>query len=110
MHDLLAAALFFGILTLWAPGYWAIAVFEGGMFGLAVILGPASVVDWADSPPYETRIAIARWITLLAVFIAGLVLFQDARVHRWEKSCCRWRSTDPFVTGATRCSTPAWRQ
>ena len=35
MHYLLAAVLFFGILTLWVPGYWPIAVFEVGVFTLA---------------------------------------------------------------------------
>ena len=36
MHYLLATVLFFGILTLRVPGYWAVAVFEVSMFGLAV--------------------------------------------------------------------------
>ena len=40
--------------------------------------------------PYETRIALARWTTLLAVFIVGLVLFQDPRVHRWFRSAMLW--------------------
>jgi hypothetical protein len=114
MHNLLAATLFFGILTLWVPGYWAVAVFEVSMFGLAV----GAILRWRrTSPPFayplvpllfavfwgllqlwtgrtvspfETRIALGRWATLLAVFIVGLVLFQDMRVHRWFRSAMVW--------------------
>jgi len=114
MHYLLAATLFFGILTLWVPGYWAVAVFEVGMFGLAAgamvrglrepprfsyPLVPLSfAVFWGlfqwwtgrTVSPFETRIAVARWTTILAVFIVGWVLFQDARVHRWFRSAVLW--------------------
>ncbi|MGA2578102.1 MAG: O-antigen ligase family protein [Bryobacteraceae bacterium] len=114
MHYLLAALLFFGILTLWAPGYWAVAVFEVGMFGLAAgallrslrtaprfcyPLAPLlfavfwGLVQWWTGrtvSPFETRIAVARWTTLLAVFTAGLVLFRDAHVHRWFRSAMLW--------------------
>jgi hypothetical protein len=114
MHYLLAAALFLGILTLWVPGYWAVAVFEVGVFGLAV----GAMFRWLRTPPrfayplvpllfavfwgllqwwtgrtaspFETRIALARWTALLAVFISGLVLFQDPRVHRWFRSAMLW--------------------
>ncbi|MGC9950110.1 MAG: O-antigen ligase family protein [Bryobacteraceae bacterium] len=114
MHYLLAATIVFGILTLWVPGYWAVAVFEVSMFGLAVgavlrslrapprfayPLAPLLfAVFWGllqyctgrTVSPFETRIALARWATLLAVFIAGLVLFQKARVHRWFRSSMLW--------------------
>ena len=114
MHYLLAAALFFGILTLWVPGYWAVAVFEIGTFGLAAgamfralrtpprfayPLAPLLfAVCWGwlqwwtgkTVSPFETRIALARWAALLAVFIAGLVLFSDERVHRWFRSVMLW--------------------
>ena len=114
MHYLLASILFFGILTLWVPGYWPIAVFELSMFGLAV----GAVLRWLRAPPrlaypllpllfavfwgllqwwtgrtvspFETRIAIARWATLVAVFITALVLFEDPRVHRWFRSAMLW--------------------
>jgi hypothetical protein len=33
----LAALVFFAILTLWVPGYWATAVFQVGIFSLAAI-------------------------------------------------------------------------
>jgi membrane-bound metal-dependent hydrolase YbcI (DUF457 family) len=114
MHYLLAAVLFFGILTLWVPGYWAVAVFEVGMFGLAAAailrslrapprfaypLVPLlfavfwGLFQWRTGrtvSPFETRIALARWAMLLAVFIAGWVLFQDERVHRWFRSAMLW--------------------
>jgi hypothetical protein len=114
MHYLLAATLFFGILTLWVPGYWVIAVFEIGIFGLAIgtmlrwrqnkpplvyPLAPLSfAVLWGlfqlwtgrTVVPFETRIALARWTALLAVFITGLILFQDGRVHRWFRSAMLW--------------------
>lgn len=47
-------------------------------------------MDRTDSVPFETRIALGRWATLLAVFIVGLVLFQDMRVHRWFRSAMVW--------------------
>jgi O-antigen ligase len=114
MHYLLAATLFFGILTLWVPGYWAVAVFEVGMFGLAVAAMIRSMrnllrfsyplvpllfaVFWGflqlwtgrTVSPFETRIALARWTTMLATFIVGLVVFQDARVHGWFRSALVW--------------------
>ena len=114
MHYLLAAVLFFGILTLWVPGYWPVAAFEVGMFGLAV----GALCRWRWTPPrfaypiaplvfavfwglfqwetgrtvspFETRIALARWAALLAVFITGWLLFQDERVHRWFRSAVLW--------------------
>jgi O-antigen ligase len=114
MHYLLAATLFFGILTLWVPGYWPIAVFEVSMFGLAVgavlrcLRAPPrfaypllpllfalfwGLLQWWTGrtvSPFETRIALARWATLVAVFITGWVLFQDPRVHRWFRSAMLW--------------------
>ena len=114
MPYLLAAVLFFGILTLWVPGYWPIAVFQAGMFGLAV----GALIQWRRTPPrfvyplaplmfavfwglfqwaagrtvspFETRIALARWAALLAVFVSGWLLFQDQRVHRWFRSAMLW--------------------
>jgi O-antigen ligase len=114
MPYVLAAVLFFGILTLWVPGYWPVAVFEVGTFGLAV----GALIRWRRTPPrfvyplapllfavfwglfqwgtgrtvsaFETRIALARWAALLAVFVTGWLLFQDQRVHRWFRSAMLW--------------------
>src|SRR5580698_5435236 len=33
----LAAVLFFGILTLWVPAYWPVTVFQVGVFTLAAV-------------------------------------------------------------------------
>ncbi len=114
MHYLLAAVLFLGILTLWAPGYWAVAVFECGILGLGMIaafrwrhaarrfsypLAPLAfavawgLFQWAagrTASVFETRIAVARWATLLAVFMVGLTIFQDPRVHQWFRSAMLW--------------------
>jgi hypothetical protein len=114
MHYLLAAVLFFGILTLWVPGYWPIAVFEVGVFTLAagamlrglpklprfayplaplafaVCLGLFQWWTGRTVSPFETKIALARWAALLAVFVAGWVLFEDERVHRWFRSAMVW--------------------
>ncbi len=114
MHYLLAAALFLGILTLWVPGYWPVAVFEVSVFGLAIgamfrwrrtsprlsyPLAPLSFAvfwgllqlwrGWTVSP-FETRVALARWSAMLAVFIAGWIFFQEDRVHRWFRSAMLW--------------------
>jgi O-antigen ligase len=114
MHYLLAAVLFFGVLTLWVPGYWAVAVFEVGMFVLAAVamfrsirtpprfaypLAPLlfavlwGLFQWGTGrtvSPFETRIGLARWTTVLAVFITGWVLFQDERMHRWFRTAMLW--------------------
>jgi hypothetical protein len=114
MPYVLAALLFFGILTLWVPGYWPVAVFQIGVCGLAV----GALFRWRHTPPrfayplaplmfavywgffqlgtgrtvapFETRIALARWAALLAVFVTGWLLFQDERVHRWFRSAMLW--------------------
>lgn len=114
MHYLLAAVLFFGILTLWVPGYWPVAAFEIGMFGLVI----RTVFRWRSAAPrfayplapllfavfwgllqlwtrrtvsaFETRIALAQWSALVAAFIVSLDTFQDARVRRWFRSGMLW--------------------
>ena len=114
MPYLLAAILFFGILTLWVPGYWAVAVFQIGIFGLAAValfrsrhtpprfaypLAPLlfavfwGLFQWGTGRtvvPFETRIALVRWAALVAVFVAGWLLFQDTRAHRWFRSAMLW--------------------
>ena len=104
MRYLPAALRFFGILTLGVPGYWAVAVFEIGACGVAVgalvrgLRNPPRFVyplapvlfavvwglfEWWTGltvSPIETRIAVARWACLGAVFLTGWVLFQDERV------------------------------
>jgi O-antigen ligase len=96
------------------PGYWPVAVFEASILGLAISavwpwrratlrfaypLAPLLfAVFWGllqlstgrTVSPFETRIALAGWTTLLAVLIVGLVIFSDARIHRWFRSALVW--------------------
>jgi O-antigen ligase len=112
MQYVLAAVLFFGILTLWVPGYWAVAVFETSMLtlGMAVVIrrhpprlvyplaplmfavfwGVLQLVTGRTVSRFETRIALAQWTTLLAVVMVGVALFEDPRVHRWFRSAMLW--------------------
>ncbi len=114
MRYLLAAVLFFGILTLWVPGYWPVAVFEASIFGLAI----SAIVRCRHTPlrfyyplaplvfsvcwgllqlcagmtvsAFETRMALAHWATLLAALVAGLLILHDARDLRWFRSAMLW--------------------
>ena len=113
MHLLLAALLYFGILTLWVPEYWPVTVFQVGMFALASCalwrarhrlstvyplfpLGFAAV--WglfqlaAGWTPYAfvTQKATVYWATLLAAYLAGLSLFTEERVRRWFRAAMLW--------------------
>src|SRR5579872_6720899 len=96
-----AALFFFAILTLWVPGYWPVAVFQVGIFGLAAIVVWRSrssppqfawpivpltfavlwgVFQWLTGRtvyPFETRLAILRWTAFLCVFLIGISLFRD---------------------------------
>jgi hypothetical protein len=39
---------------------------------------------------FATRNAIVHWTTLAAVFLLGLVLFQDAAVLHWFREAMLW--------------------
>ena len=110
MHYGLAALLFFGILTLWVPEYWATAVFQVGVFLLApvavwrarkrpapfcwmlvpltsaVIYGCFQLFTGRTAYVYETRLAVLRWAAFLAVFVIGRSAFRDESKHRWFRS------------------------
>ena len=114
MHVAFAALFFFGILTLWVPGYWPVTVFQVGIFALAAVavwrarlsppafawpLVPLSfavlwgVFQWlTDRTAYafDTRLAILRWTTFLCVFLVGISLFRDDAVRRWFRSAIIW--------------------
>src|ERR1035441_5009445 len=90
MHVPLAALFFFAILTLWVPGYWAVSVFQAGIFALAAVavwrarlsppafawpLVPLSfAVLWGlfqlftgrTAYAFDTKLAILRWATFLS--------------------------------------------
>ncbi len=114
MHVVLAAVLFFGILTLWVPAYWPVSVFQVGIFSLAVLAiwrernGPHRfcfpflalilAVAWAvfqwmaglTAYTFETQRAAVHWATFLAVFLIGFHLFQDDGARRWFRSAMLW--------------------
>jgi hypothetical protein len=114
VHVAFAALFFFGILTLWVPGYWPVTVFQVGIFALAAVavwrarfsppafawpLVPLSfavlwgLFQWLTGrTAYEvdTKIAILRWATFLCVFLVGISLFRDAAVRRWFRSAMVW--------------------
>jgi hypothetical protein len=114
MHIALATTFFFGILTLWVPAYWPVAVFQASVFSLAAL----TVVRWRNQFPsvswpmgvftlaaawglvqcftgttvyqFETKKAIVHWATFLAVFIIAEFLFQDSSVSHWFRSAMLW--------------------
>jgi hypothetical protein len=114
MHAPLAALLFFGILTLWVPGYWPVSVFQVGIFTLAaitvwrarifppafawplvplscaVLLGLFQLSTGRTAYAFDTKVAILRWTTFLAVFEIGLSVFRDGEVRRWFRSAVLW--------------------
>jgi len=92
MQYLLAATLFFGILTLWVPGYWAVAVFEVSMFRLAV----GAILRWRrTSPPFAYPLVPL----LFAVFWGMLQLWTGRTVpllrpeSRWGAGLRSWQSS-----------------
>jgi hypothetical protein len=116
MHVVLAALFFFAILTLWVPAYWPVTVFQVGVFALAVSalavfgirrirrpdlypLFPLSfavawgLLQWGTGHTayaFDTKTAVVRWATFLAVFLVGICLFRDSEVRRWFRSAMLW--------------------
>jgi O-antigen ligase len=116
VYVFLAALVCFGILTLWIPAYWPVAVFQVGVFALAAIvvwrsrnrlpgfsyplvpLGFAvawGLLQWLTGRTaysFATQTATVQWATFLAVFLIGSCLFDDAHVCRWFRSAMLWFS------------------
>jgi O-antigen ligase len=116
MHVVLAALFFFAILTLWVPAYWPVTVFQVGVFALAVsALAVRGIgrMRWRDLYPivplsfaiswglfqwtsghtayaFDTKTALVRWATFLAVFLAGVSLFRDTGTRHWFRSAMLW--------------------
>ena len=116
MHVVLAALFFFAILTLWVPAYWPVTVFQVGVFALAVSavavrgigrmrrrdlypLVPLSfAIAWGlfqltterTAYAFDTKTALVRWATFLAVFLAGVSLFRDTETRHWFRSAMLW--------------------
>ena len=112
MHIVLAALFAFAILTLWVPAVWPVTVFQVGVFALCVsVLGRRSphgvpypvaplafavlwgLFQWAagfTAYPFDTKTAIVRWSSFLAVFLAGFSLFSRPDVRQWFRSAMLW--------------------
>ena len=116
MHVILLALLCFGILTLWIPQYWSVAVFQVGVFALAaivlwrsrnrlpgftyplvslafaVVLGLLQWLTGRTAYSFVTQTATVQWATFLAIFLIGNCLFADTQVLRWFRSAMLWFS------------------
>ena len=112
MHYTLAAFFAFAILTLWVPAVWPVTVFQVGVFtlcawalwrrppsrfpypaiplSLAVIWGVLQLRLGISVYAFDTKTAIVRWATFLAVFLIGFTLFSDSDVRRWFRSAMLW--------------------
>ena len=114
MHLFFAALFFYGILTLWVPGYWAVTVFQVGMFTLAAVvvwrarltspvfawpLVPLSIaVLWGlfqaltgrTAYAVDTNRAVLQWATFLCVFLIGLSVFRDDAARCWFRLAILW--------------------
>ena len=95
--------LFFGILTLWVPGYWPVAAFHLGAFslfaatfyrdagalrrgappvplcalGLAALWGGFQLLTGRTVVTFDTATSALSWAALFAMFLAGIGLFED---------------------------------
>lgn len=93
LADVLAAFLFAGILTCWAPGYWPVALVQAGVFLLlarVLVEGQPMLTEFAALPvvglvawgawrlaagtsvyPFETGKAVLSWAANAAVFLVA---------------------------------------
>ena len=103
---ILAAILYFGILTMWIPGRWALCAFQVALFGLAIFLilkrrarlgwhpvagllaiavawGIVQIATHRTVYAWRTGDAILNWTVNLAAFSAAVCV--AARVSRRER-------------------------
>jgi len=112
MHLILAALFAFGILTLWVQAIWPVTVFQVGSFALCLyalwrrpppripypVVPLAFAVCWGlfqlgfgfTAYAFDTKTAIVRWTTFLAVFLVGFIIFPDHDVRRWFRFAMLW--------------------
>ena len=112
LHFALAALFAFAILTLWVPAYWPVTIFQVGTFGLclcalwrrwpsrlpypaipllfAVLWGALQLAFHTTAYAFDTRTALARWATFLAVFLTGFCFFSQSDVRLWFRSAMLW--------------------
>jgi hypothetical protein len=97
LADLLAALLFAGILTCWAPGYWPVALVETGAFVLC---------GWVIISHRGVRAGLAGW-SLIGIVAWGVWQFADGvTVYRFEtgKAVMFWAANaSVFVAARAAC-------
>ena len=102
---ILAAILFFGILTMWAPGRWALCVFQIALFALAIftivkqrfkigfhpvaillaiaaLWGVFQIAAHQTVYAWRTGDAVLNWITNLAAFSLALAIARPRKFLR----------------------------
>jgi len=109
-----AAVFFFAILTLWVQAWWPIAVFQSGIFVLAVVvlfrprqrfpqigyplLPLTFALVWGlfqyftghTAYAFATKRGAMQWATFLAVFLTGAILFANRNGRRWFRLAMMW--------------------
>ena len=118
LHRFLASAVagsfIFAILTLWLPSFWPVSAFEGLIFisaAIAIICGetPSSytyfplltfgfAAAWAvlqlatrhTAYRYETERAAVQWLSWMAVYYLGIVVFRSQSILRFFQRGIVW--------------------
>ncbi len=112
---LLTAVLFFGILTLWVPAYWPVAVFHIGVFvvfgialftdaeagrklfslpgvalAIAACIGGWQVAFHRTASQFETSLAALSWLALFALYAGARSLFDDSQARSLFRKSIVW--------------------
>jgi O-antigen ligase len=111
---LLVVILAVATLTLWIPAYWATAAFESSVYALAAValamgrrplpntvlpiivlgfitlLGCLQLLTGWSQVRWETEAAIWKWVTWLAVYFLGVLLFADREFSRKVRAGLVW--------------------
>jgi hypothetical protein len=112
---LLAAILFLGVLSMWAPARWVLSAFQLAVFALAglriiqrkalaihpsaallaagIVWGLLQVFAGWTVDRFKTLNEVVNWTTYLAVFALGLELSQDERRRERFLSAVLWFGT-----------------
>ena len=98
----LAAVLFWGVLTMWAPERWVLSLYQAGALLLCAVYASTSKIHWHPLlaclavPPlggllqiafgatiygWETSNSVLNWTTNLAVFFVALQFSADRRLR-----------------------------
>ncbi len=115
LANVLAALLFLGVLTCWAPGYWTVALVEAGAFALLgwvivtrrltdaglALCALAAVVGWGIGQftggvtvyCFETGKAVLYWAACTSIFIAARVACGVSATRNHLLRCLLWFGT-----------------